>query len=168
MLMPRVLTPRYVQGKVLRGAILLSCPQPPFTDIDLDAKIMRQFCVVPVLVVVIGDRAPWKCGTVAGVLMPFCGRDLEIPARPGVGEGLLVTVRQPAEGARGVRWLGECVVVHEYIKYWGAVMWQREGEEKGEEAKLMLIDLGTVSPEYEGDAKALGRCFCGGRRMQRG
>ena len=120
---------------------------------DLDAEMTRQFCVVPVLAVVIGDRAPWKHGTVAGVLTPFCGKDLEMLARPGVGEGFSVTVTQLAEVVRGVRRMGDCGVVHGDIKYWNAVLQQREG---GEEAKLVLIDLGMEAPEYEGEAKALG------------
>ena len=123
-------------------------------DLDLDAEMMRQFCVVPVLAVVIGDGAPWECGTVAGVLMPFCGKDLEMLARLEVGEGFLVTVRQLAEVVRGVRRLGEVGVMHGDIKYWNTVLWQRKGVD--EEAKLVLIDLGTVAPGYEGDAKALG------------
>ena len=64
-----------------------------------------------------------------------------------------MTATQLAELVRGVRRLGECGVVHGDIKYRKVVLQQSEG---GEEAKLVLIGLGTEAPEYEGDAKALG------------
>ncbi len=138
--------------EALRDAILSSSPLSPSADLDLDAEMISQFCVVPILAVVIGDRAPWKHGTVAGVLTPFCGKDLEMLARPGIGDGFSVTVTQLAEVVRGVRRLRDCGVVHGDIKYWNTVLQQREGEE----ARLVLIDLGMEAPEYEGDVKALG------------
>jgi hypothetical protein len=40
---------------------------------DLNSEILRRFCVVPILAVVIRNRAPWPPGTVTGLLMPYLG-----------------------------------------------------------------------------------------------
>ncbi|OIW33772.1 hypothetical protein CONLIGDRAFT_191406 [Coniochaeta ligniaria NRRL 30616] len=120
---------------------------------DANAEMLRRFLVVPVLAVVIGKSKPWKPGTVAGILMPFAGQDLEILARDA-DLPLPITEHQLWDLVRGVRELGKCGVEHGDIKYWNTVLQPAEGEDAS--AKLVLIDLGSVAPGYDGDAKALG------------
>ncbi|KAK1768690.1 hypothetical protein QBC33DRAFT_355901 [Phialemonium atrogriseum] len=122
---------------------------------DVNAEITRRFLVVPVLAVVIGNLKPWKPGTVAGVLMLFAGPDLEILARDA-DVALPITERQLRDLVRGVRDLGKCGVEHGDIKYWNTVLQPAEEDDAAAAAKLLLIDLGSVAPEYDGDAKALG------------
>ncbi|KAM5361269.1 hypothetical protein ACJZ2D_013218 [Fusarium nematophilum] len=125
----------------------------PAGAVDVNAEMTRRFLVVPVLTVVIGNSKPWKPGTVAGLLMPFMGQDLEILARD-VNNDLPITEAQLRNLVRGVQELGRCGVEHGDIKYWNTVLQPAEGD--GAEARLVLIDLGSVAPEYDGDAKALG------------
>jgi hypothetical protein len=119
---------------------------------DPNVEMTKRFLVVPILAVVIGNRKPWEAGTVAGFLMPFCGRDLEMLTRD-TGNTLPVTEAQLRDLVRGVQQLGKCGVEHGDIKYWNTVLQPGEGSA---EEKLVLIDLGSVAPEYPGDAKALG------------
>lgn len=49
--------------------------------VDLNAEMTRRFLLVPVLAVVIGHSKPRKPNTVAGLLMPYAGKDLEILVR---------------------------------------------------------------------------------------
>jgi hypothetical protein len=44
-------------------------------------EMTRRFQLAPVLAVVIGNSKPWQPGTVAGVLMPYVGLDLEMLVR---------------------------------------------------------------------------------------
>ena len=119
---------------------------------DVEGEMLRRFLVVPILAVVIGSERPWKPGTVAGVLMPFYGPDLEILVRE-TDANLPVTEEQLRDLVCGVRELGRCGVEHGDIKYWNTVLQPGEGE-RG--ARLVLIDVGSVAPEYDGDAGALG------------
>ncbi|KAK3941737.1 hypothetical protein QBC46DRAFT_448404 [Diplogelasinospora grovesii] len=129
---------------------------------DVNAEMTRRFLVVPVLAVVIGiNSKPWKPGTVAGILMPFAGQDLEILARDNTDAALPITELQLRDLVRGVQELGKCGVEHGDIKYWNTVLQQPaeeddDGAAAAAAAKLVLIDLGSVAPEYDGDAKALG------------
>ncbi len=137
----RPITQEIRTREALRDAILASSPEIT----DLDNEMARQFCVVPILAVVIADRAPWKEGSVAGVLTPFCGQDLEMVVRDG--EELPLGTGQLAEVVKGFKRLRECGVEHGDIKYWNTVLLKE---------RLLLIDLGSVAPGYDGDAKALG------------
>jgi hypothetical protein len=119
---------------------------------DIEGEMVKRFRVVPILAVVIGDRSPWKPGTVAGVLMPFCGSDLEILAREA-DANLPITEEQLRDLVCGVRELRRCGVEHGDIKYWNTVLEPGEGWCT---AGLVLIDVGSVAPEYDGDAGALG------------
>ena len=122
-------------------------------DQDPNIEMTRRFLVVPILAVVSGQTKPWKPGIVAGLLMPFSGHDLEILVREPDAT-LPITESQLHDLARGVQQLSKCGVQHGDIKYWNTVLQPAMPEET--EEKLVLIDLGTVAPEYDGDAKALG------------
>ncbi|KAL2015341.1 hypothetical protein VTK56DRAFT_5785 [Thermocarpiscus australiensis] len=100
-------------------------------DIDINAEMINRFLVVPILAVVIGTSKPWKPGTVAGILMPFCGDDLEMLVREG-NAALPITESQLRELVRGVRELGRCGVQHGDIKYWNTVLLRRGGADGGE------------------------------------
>lgn len=121
-------------------------------EADINAEILRRFLVVPILAVVMAKSEPWKLDTVAGVLMPFVGHDLEILARDA-DNALPFTEYQLWDLVRGVRELGRCGVEHGDIRYWNTALQPAEG---GEAARLVLIDLGSRAPDYDGDAKALG------------
>ncbi|AEO63806.1 4307be2c-d19c-4148-a90c-d2ac654b26b5 [Thermothielavioides terrestris] len=131
---------------------LIEAIGPVGSDADLNVEMTNRFSVVPILAVVIGNRQPWKPGTVAGFLMPFCGSDLEILTRNPADE-LPITEAQLRGLVRGVRELGRCGVKHGDIRFWNTVLQPGEGSQ---EARLLLIDLGSVAPDYDGDAKALG------------
>lgn len=119
---------------------------------DAEDEMVRRFRTVPILAAVIGEGRSWKAGTVAGVFRPLCGSDLEIPARETDGN-LAITEEQLRDLAGGVSELAMCGLEHGDIKYWNTVI-QPGGEARG--ARLVLIDVGSVAPAYEGDAAALG------------
>lgn len=120
---------------------------------NVDDEMTRRFQLVPVLAVVIGNSKPWQPGTVAGVLMPYVGNDLELLARDN-NDGLPITEGQLRELVRGVQQLGKCGIQHGDIKYWNTTI-QPAGN-VDDAARLVLIDIGSVAPDYDGDAKALG------------
>lgn len=112
----------------------------------------RRFQVVPVLAVVIGHSKPWQLGTVAGLLMPYAGQDLEMLVRDD-NDNLPITEGQLRDLIRGVQQPGKCGIQHGDIKYWNTTL--RLGG-NDDAARLVLIDIGSVAPNYDGDAKALG------------
>jgi len=141
-----------VVGEEIRARETLIAAMALGMGADVEGEMLRRFRVVPILAVVIGDRSPWKPRTVAGVVMPFCGPDLEILARE-TDANLPITEEQLRDLVGGVRELARCGVEHGDIKYWNTVLEPREGRCK---ARLVLIDVGSVAPEYDGDAGALG------------
>ncbi|KFG79448.1 hypothetical protein MANI_014051 [Metarhizium anisopliae] len=125
----------------------------PMPATQTNNEMASRFCLVPILAVVVADRKPWKPGTVAGILMPYAGEDLESLVR-NRNTGLSLTLTQLLDLVRGVRELAKCGVQHGDIKYWNTVLQSTEqGDGPG---KLMLIDAGSKAPEYDGDARALG------------
>lgn len=121
--------------------------------VQISGEMVRRFCLVPILVVVIADRKPWKPGTVAGILMPYAGKDLESLVRNSNAD-LPLTLTHLLDLVRGVRELAKSGVQHGDITYWNTVL-QPAGQGSGP-TKLMLIDAGSEAPEYDGDARALG------------
>ncbi|KAJ6788419.1 hypothetical protein PWT90_07343 [Aphanocladium album] len=124
---------------------------------DADKDMMRRFfSLVPILAVVVATRPPWPQGTVAGILTPYAGRDLEVllqQQQQQHGE-LPLTMTHLRALTRGVANMARFGVVHGDIRYWNTVF---EEEEEGQEDRLLLIDAGTIAPGgYEGDARALG------------
>lgn len=86
-------------------------------------------------------------------IIPFSGHDLEILVRDPDAT-LPITESQLRDLIRDVQQLSKCGVKHGDIKSWNTVLQPAQPGET--ERKLVLIDLGTVAPEYDGDAKALG------------
>lgn len=121
----------------------------------VNQEMTRRFLVVPILAVVIAQGDPWEPGTVAGLLMPFAGRDLEIWAREQGEHAVPVRGKHLRELVRGVRELDKCGIQHGDIKYWNTVL-QPATEEKSGEPEISIIDMGSTAPDYQGDAKALG------------
>ncbi|KID93237.1 Protein kinase-like domain protein, partial [Metarhizium majus ARSEF 297] len=119
----------------------------PMPVTQTNNEMARRFRLVPILAVVLADRKPWKPGTVAGILMPYAGEDLESFVRNS-NTGLSLTLTQLLDLVQGVRELEKCGAQHGDIKHWNTVL-QPTG-------KLMLIDAGSEAPEYDGDARALG------------
>lgn len=134
-----------------RETLIHAMGRMPATQIN--GEMVRRFCLVPVLAVVIADRKPWKPGTVAGILMPYAGKDLESLVRNSNAD-LPLTLTQLLDLVRGVRELAKSGAQHGDIKYWNTVL-QPTGQSSGP-AKLMFIDAGSEAPEYDGDARALG------------
>lgn len=130
---------------------------------NVNEEMTRRFLVVPILAVAIGNRKPWAPNTVAGVLMPFAGRDLETLTQEeaeneeaGSETPLLdITLSHLRDLVSGVRELGKVGVQHGDIKYWNTVLQPLSDGA----SRLVLIDAGTEAPEYEGDAKALQQLF---------
>ncbi|OAQ67620.1 alpha-L-fucosidase [Pochonia chlamydosporia 170] len=88
--------------------------------VQISGEMVRRFCLVPILAVVIGDRKPWKPGTVAGILMPYAGKDLESLVRNSNAD-LPLTLTQLLDLVRGVRELAKSGVQHGDITYWNTV-----------------------------------------------
>jgi hypothetical protein len=68
-------------------------------------------------------------------------------------DGLHITEGQLRDLVYSVRQLGKCGIRRGDIKYWNTTL-QPAGS-AGDAARLVLIDLGSVAPDYDGDAKAL-------------
>lgn len=129
----------------IRETLIRAIGQMPATQIN--NEMARRFCLVPILAVVIADRMPWKPGTVAGILMPYAGKDLESLVRNS-NANLSLTLTQLLDLVRGVQELAKAGAQHGDIKYWNTVLCSGL-------TKLILIDAGSEAPEYDGDAKAL-------------
>ncbi|KAH9909412.1 hypothetical protein F4778DRAFT_716653 [Xylariomycetidae sp. FL2044] len=109
---------------------------------------------------------------VAGFLTPYAGRSLDLLVTPTVDSGSLgsTTSTSPATNSSsvtadlpineeqlldlvcGVHKLSKCGIIHGDICYWNVVLAQPALQN----ARLLLIDMGEVAPDYEGDADALG------------
>ncbi|KAL2753496.1 hypothetical protein ACRALDRAFT_1065217 [Sodiomyces alcalophilus JCM 7366] len=128
------------------------------TNDDLFAEMERRLNVVPILAVVVRDEAtpgPWDPGSVAGVLMPNAGLSLDRLADRGP---LPVTEAQLCDLTRGVRELHNMGIMHGDICDWNVtIQTPLGGVAAYSRGRLLLIDLGNVAPEYEGDARMLGR-----------
>lgn len=131
--------------------------------VDLHQAMMRRVCLVPILAVIIATRGPWPRGTVAGILTPYVGRDLEMLAREceaqrssgGGGEGLPLVLEQLRNLTRGMARLKKAGVVHGDVRCWNTIL-QIGNDGDPTRGRLVLIDAGIVAPGYEGDAPALG------------
>lgn len=128
---------------------------------DVYLEMERRFNVVPINAVVIkdDDPGPWEKGTVAGVIMPFAGTSLDTLADRGQ---VNVNEAQLLDLLCGIRELNRFDVTHGDICDWnvalqsGLLDLSARGVGGG---KLLLLDLGNVAPDYEGDAKLLGKLF---------
>ncbi|KAG8408724.1 hypothetical protein J3459_011005 [Metarhizium acridum] len=142
-----------------REALIRSMGSIPAAPVH--SEMARRFCLVPIIAVVVADRRPWKSGSVAGILMPYAGEDLETLARNS--NDLPLTLAWLLDLVRGVGELAACGVQHGDIKYWNMVL-----ETTG---RLGLIDAGSEAPGYDGDAGALGRlllwCLENARALRR-
>ena len=121
---------------------------------------------------------------VAGFLMPYAGRSLDLLstaiADPDSCEDAASTVPAEASSAPtvevpvseehlldlacGVHRLSKCGITHGDICHWNVVFTQSKLTASWA-TRLLLIDLGDVAPDYQGDADALGNFFlwCLGR-----
>lgn len=112
---------------------------------------------------------------VAGFLTPYAGRSLDlfstpaihssrlgspVPTSPALGSSSTATDISIGEDQLldlvcGVRRLSKCGIVHGDICHWNVILPQ-PGSTALHTRKLLLIDLGDIAPDYEGDAHALG------------
>lgn len=137
-----------------------------------DSAMETQFHVVPILAVVLHDKkSTWilsrgtasakSIGEVAGFLTPYAGESLERLAMPAAGSGtpgLMASNIPIKEGqlldlARGVQNLSRCGRVHGGICFRNVVL---TGPNPSQDARLLLINIGDIAPDYKGDAYALG------------
>lgn len=114
--------------------------------------MLQQFSVVPILAVVIGNRAPWTQGTVAGLVLPYAGRDLGQLTEDTSGN-LPISELQLRNLVKGVQEMNKNGVLHRDIRFWNTILQPADGNSP---ARLVLIDVGSEGPDYPGDAKALG------------
>ncbi|KAM0276782.1 hypothetical protein ACHAQH_006371 [Verticillium albo-atrum] len=132
-------------------------------DGQVDAKeifheMEQKFNVVPIHAVVIKDDSPgpWEIGTVAGIIMPFAGASLDALAQKG---DVSVTESQLLDLTRGVKELNRQGIMHGDICDWNVTVQPPVilGAGRSQGGKLLLVDLGNVAPDYEGDAQILGK-----------
>ena len=71
---------------------------------------------------------------------------------------LPISEEQLLDLACGIQKLSRCGVVHGDICHWNVVLTQPESTAL-QAARLLLIDMGDIAPDYEGDADALGNLF---------
>ncbi|KAI0011987.1 hypothetical protein F4779DRAFT_569917 [Xylariaceae sp. FL0662B] len=159
---------------------------------DPDYVMESLFNVVPILAVVLHDETSnWIVSSrpadedhlhdedtehhshqVAGFLMPYVGRSLDLLGTPTADSDRLgpTTSTSPAIDSSstttdlpineeqlldlvcGIQKLSRCGIVHGDICHWNVVLAQPALQT----ARLLLIDMGDVAPDYEGDADALG------------
>ncbi|KAK1771720.1 hypothetical protein QBC33DRAFT_608559 [Phialemonium atrogriseum] len=115
---------------------------------------------------------------IAGFLMPYAGCSPDLlgmsvadsdrfgstaSTSPAMGSSSTVTnlpisEEQLLDLACGIQKLSRCGVVHGDICHWNVVLTQPESTAL-HAARLLLIDMGDIAPDYEGDADALGNLF---------
>ncbi|KAM9876254.1 hypothetical protein VDGL01_09629 [Verticillium dahliae] len=128
---------------------------------NIFGEMEKTFNVVPIHAVVIQDASPgpWEEGSVAGILMPFAGRSLDSLAKQG---DIIITESQLFDLAHGVRELNQIGIMHGDICDWNVTIQSQEMAEETthpEGGKLLLVDMGNVAPDYQGDAQVLGKLF---------
>ncbi|KAM0324443.1 hypothetical protein ACHAQA_008225 [Verticillium albo-atrum] len=137
---------------------LIACIDGQVEGKEIFSEMEQRFNVVPIHAVVIKDDSPgpWETNTVAGVLMPFAGSSLDTLAKNG---GVSITEGQLFDLTRGVRELNRQGIMHGDICDWNVTVQppgvlNASGVQGG---KLLLVDMGNVAPDYEGDARILGK-----------
>jgi hypothetical protein len=135
---------------------------------NADELMEKRFSVLPILAVVNMEEAGGG-QRVKGILLPFGGQDLEMLWEPALSSttsptrsaDLGITIEQLRDLTRGVRELARAGVMHGDIvdrnilkKPTGAAT-----ADGTQQYSLVLIDLGSVAPEYKNDAFALGQVF---------
>jgi serine/threonine protein kinase len=136
---------------------------------NADEMLEKRFNILPLLAIVnIKDDGGGH--KVKGILMPFGGQDLEnvwetasgSTTSPSSSVDLGITIEQLRDLTCGVRELARAGVMHGDIcdrnilkKPTGVTT--ADGTQA--QHRLILIDLGSVAPEYKNDAFALGQVF---------
>ncbi|PVH78539.1 hypothetical protein DL98DRAFT_656088 [Cadophora sp. DSE1049] len=126
-------------------------------SIDYDDLMQRHFNVIPILAVILHRESD---NEIMGILMPFGGPSLasifesehnsaEPPTQPKV---TAITMAQIQDLARGVRELSRVGIVHGDINERNTLLRSASREP----CRMMLCDLGSVAPDYQSDAVALG------------
>ncbi|KAI1400597.1 hypothetical protein F4819DRAFT_487401 [Hypoxylon fuscum] len=114
---------------------------------------------------------------IAGFLMPYAGRSLDLlnatavdsdkspnSSSPLQALGSSTTTNLPINEEQlldltcGIRNLSKCGITHGDICYWNVVITEPELT-ASHAARLLLIDMGDVAPDYENDADALENLF---------
>lgn len=128
----------------------------------------QRFNVIPILAVVLKQSG---VNEVAGILMPYSGPSLEAifePTRTFVSpthgsDSIVITGGQLRDLAHGVRELARVGVVHGDINDRNTLLKPHvpasSREMFQEMHRLVLIDFGSVAPDYQTDAFALGQLF---------
>lgn len=128
-----------------------------FMAVDqFNAELIRRFCLVPILGVVIANRKPWKAGTAAGILMPYLGQDM-LRLTQDKHNQLPLTIVHLESLVRGVRNMVNCGVNHGDMRYWNVVL--KPSRQGPRASRLILIDAGSELPYYERYTKALRKPF---------
>ncbi|POR35939.1 Uncharacterized protein TPAR_03866 [Tolypocladium paradoxum] len=117
---------------------------------DASLEMSTRFNVVPILAVVTKEKGLGLDDNVMGFVMPFEGDILEILAEKAPDSTVPVTEKHLWDLARDVRELSRCGVMHGDINDWNTILCHAVSEQ----SQLLLIDLGDVTPDYEGDGKA--------------
>ncbi|KAI1376904.1 hypothetical protein F4677DRAFT_418485 [Hypoxylon crocopeplum] len=122
------------------------------------------------------DEDPESSGhNIAGFLMPYAGPSLDLLNGTAVNSDedmpstfpinslstpadTLINEEQLLDLTCGIRNLSKCGIVHGDICYWNVILTQPNST-ACQAARLLLIDMGDVAPDYENDVDALGNLF---------
>jgi serine/threonine protein kinase len=132
---------------------------------DANKIIKHRFNVLPILAVVVFEQD--VNNDVVGILMPFGGLNLESLFASGTdstasesgSKDLKITRGQLRDLTRGVRELAQVGVVHGDIVDRNTLLKPDEATAAQgfqRQNRLVLVDFGSVAPEYKNDAFALG------------
>ena len=143
---------------------MLKLPDLHCQTIENANKIMEhRFNVLPILAVVVFEQG--VNNDVMGILMPFGGLNLESLFASGTESGskdLKITRGQLRGLTRGVRELAQVGVVHGDIVDRNTLLKLDEATAAQgfqRQNSLVLVDFGSVAPDYKNDAFALGELF---------
>jgi hypothetical protein len=132
---------------------------------DANRIIEHRFNVLPILAVVVFEQE--VNNNVMGILMPFGGLNLESLSASGTDttasaprpKDLQITREQLRDLTRGVRELAQVGAVHGDIVDRNTLLKPDEATAAQgfqRQNRLVLVDFGSVAPEYKNDAFALG------------
>jgi serine/threonine protein kinase len=158
-----------IEREIKSSEKLLELPELCCQTIEDANKIMEhRFNVLPILAVVVFEQG--VNNDVMGILMPFGDLNLESLFASGTGatasasgpKDLQITREQLRDLTRGVRELAQVGVVHGDIVDRNTLLKLDEATAAQgfqRQNSLVLVDFGSVAPDYKNDAFALGELF---------
>ncbi|KAK0111711.1 hypothetical protein ONS95_002054 [Cadophora gregata] len=127
------------------------------SSMDQEDLMQQNYHVVPILAVVLHQESD---NEVKGILMPFLGPSLSSIFEPEQGSAkspiqpkdIAITMAQIRDLVLGVREMSSAAIMHGDINERNTLLVSASRKP----GRLMLCDLGSVAPDYQSDAVALG------------